>query len=78
MFPFTLQADKTPGKGLSDQEHRLKEYRHEIRETRKQRDVEWLSDRQLLKAIIQTWKEMKNLRQLQGTNNTTLKLQIKK
>ncbi len=62
----------------ADLEHRLNEYRIEIRETRQNRDVELRSDRNLMRNIIATWKQIKSLRQFQDFTNTTVKLQIRK
>jgi len=47
--------------------------------TRKQRDRELESDRVLLRSIINTWKDIKALRQSNsGCTNTSVKLLIRK
>ncbi|XP_024907537.1 coiled-coil and C2 domain-containing protein 2A isoform X3 [Pteropus alecto] len=56
----------------------IKEYKSEIRETRKLRDAEQEKDRALLKTIIKVWKEMKSLREFQRFTNTPLKLVLRK
>jgi hypothetical protein len=63
--------------GLADQEARLREYRGEIRATRRQRDGELAADQQLQRHIAATWKEMKALRTFQNCTNTSLKLTIR-
>uniref|UniRef100_A0A670JNP2 Coiled-coil and C2 domain containing 2A n=1 Tax=Podarcis muralis TaxID=64176 RepID=A0A670JNP2_PODMU len=54
------------------------EYKIEIRQTRRLRDVEQERDRTLLKAIIKVWKEIKSLRDFQKFTNTPLKLYLRK
>ncbi|XP_033015930.1 coiled-coil and C2 domain-containing protein 2A [Lacerta agilis] len=54
------------------------EYKVEIRQTRRLRDVEQERDRTLLKAIIKVWKEIKSLRDFQKFTNTPLKLYLRK
>ena len=49
-----------------------------FRLARKERDQEMSTDRNVMKNIIDTWKEIKNLRQFQGYTNTTVKLKIQK
>ncbi|XP_074177634.1 coiled-coil and C2 domain-containing protein 2A isoform X2 [Rhinolophus sinicus] len=56
----------------------IKEYKSEIRQTRKLRDAEQEKDRILLKTIIKVWKEMKSLREFQRFTNTPLKLVLRK
>ncbi|XP_035874755.1 coiled-coil and C2 domain-containing protein 2A isoform X3 [Phyllostomus discolor] len=56
----------------------INEYKSEIRQTRKLRDVEQEKDRTLLKTIIKVWKEMKSLREFQRFTNTPLKLVLRK
>ena len=73
-----IQADKRNKSGTADQEARLAEYKYEIRQTRRLRDAEMAADRTLLKNIIQTWKDIKALRQFQGCVNTSANLQISK
>ena len=43
-----------------------------------QREQEFRADRNLLKNIIDTWKQIKVLRQFQRCTNTPAKLTIKK
>ncbi|XP_061440487.1 coiled-coil and C2 domain-containing protein 2A isoform X2 [Rhineura floridana] len=54
------------------------EYKLEIRQTRRLRDVEQERDRTLLKAIIKVWKEIKSLRDFQKFTNTPMKLYLRK
>lgn len=49
-----------------------------FRKTRALRDKEEYSDRQLLKNIIHTWKDLKAQRDTQNFNNTPARLQIHK
>ncbi|XP_075400630.1 coiled-coil and C2 domain-containing protein 2A isoform X2 [Tenrec ecaudatus] len=56
----------------------IREYKAEIRQTRKLRDMEQEKDRTLLKTIIRVWKEMKSLREFQRFTNTPLKLVLRK
>ncbi|XP_036083416.1 coiled-coil and C2 domain-containing protein 2A isoform X2 [Rousettus aegyptiacus] len=56
----------------------IKEYKSEIRETRKLRDAEQEKDRMLLKTIVKVWKEMKSLREFQRFTNTPLKLVLRR
>ncbi len=49
-----------------------------LRETRQQRDLELRADRTLMRNIIHTWRQIKDLRTFQQFTNTTVKLQIKK
>ncbi|ESO88285.1 hypothetical protein LOTGIDRAFT_219375 [Lottia gigantea] len=46
------------------------------RHTRTVKDKEEEMDRQLLKNIIHTWKELKSIREFQNYNNTPIKLQV--
>ncbi|VDI43750.1 coiled-coil and C2 domain-containing protein 2A [Mytilus galloprovincialis] len=62
----------------SNYERRLQDYKYEIRKTRALRDKEEYSDRQLLKNIIHTWKDLKAQRDTQNFNNTPARLQIHK
>ncbi|RXM98044.1 Coiled-coil and C2 domain-containing protein 2A [Acipenser ruthenus] len=59
-------------------QHRISEYRFEIRHTRKLRDVEQEKDRTLLKGIVKIWKEIKALRDFQRFTNTPLKLCLRR
>ncbi|KAJ7329422.1 hypothetical protein JRQ81_015596 [Phrynocephalus forsythii] len=56
----------------------ITEYKLEIKETRRLRDIEQEKDRGLLKAIIKVWKEIKSLRDFQKFTNTPLKLYLRK
>ncbi|XP_020662242.2 coiled-coil and C2 domain-containing protein 2A isoform X1 [Pogona vitticeps] len=56
----------------------ITEYKLEIKETRRLRDIEEEKDRGLLKAIIKVWKEIKSLRDFQKFSNTPLKLLLRK
>uniref|UniRef100_X1Z7B6 C2 domain-containing protein n=1 Tax=Capitella teleta TaxID=283909 RepID=X1Z7B6_CAPTE len=73
-----MEGDKNCRVGFETQQKRLQEYNEEIKLTRKLRDAELAADRALLKHIIQTWKEIKSLRQFQNFTNTPVKLVIKK
>ncbi|KAL8612721.1 hypothetical protein ACOMHN_025372 [Nucella lapillus] len=57
-------------------EKRLQDYKFEIRQTRSMRDREEQLDRNLMKNIIRSWKEMRSVRESQRCTNTPLKLQI--
>ncbi|XP_077980820.1 coiled-coil and C2 domain-containing protein 2A-like [Glandiceps talaboti] len=57
---------------------RYQDYKYEIRQTRKLRDTEMNFDRQLLKNILNTWKDIKALRESQGCTNTPVKLSVRK
>ncbi|XP_037397529.1 coiled-coil and C2 domain-containing protein 2A isoform X2 [Pygocentrus nattereri] len=67
------------GEGISHvTQHRIAEYKQEVRHTRQLRDSEQEKDRTLLKSIIKVWKELKALREFQGFTNTPYKLYIRK
>ncbi|KAI8501504.1 Coiled-coil and C2 domain-containing protein 2A [Branchiostoma belcheri] len=70
------------GQGLNptpaEQSGRLREYKNEIRQTRKLRDAEQQADRNLLKNILKVWRDIKALRQLQAFANTSAKLVVRK
>ncbi|XP_078612714.1 coiled-coil and C2 domain-containing protein 2A-like isoform X1 [Branchiostoma floridae x Branchiostoma japonicum] len=70
------------GQGLNpqpaEQTGRLREYKNEIRQTRKLRDAEQQADRNLLKNILKVWRDIKALRQLQAFANTSVKLVVRK
>eukprot|EP00058_Branchiostoma_floridae_P024122 XP_002609612.1 hypothetical protein BRAFLDRAFT_87833 [Branchiostoma floridae] len=70
------------GQGLNpqpaEQSGRLREYKNEIRQTRKLRDAEQQADRNLLKNILKVWRDIKALRQLQAFANTSVKLVVRK
>lgn len=78
------QNAERAGKGKSraisvaDANKRIKEYKDQIRQTRKLRDSEDHSDRNLLKSLLKCWHELKNLREAQGYVNTQLKLVIRR
>ena len=55
---------------------RIRDYRSQIKQTRKRRDLECITDRNLLKQILECWQEMKKLREEQGFVNTSSKLVI--
>nr|XP_032806201.1 coiled-coil and C2 domain-containing protein 2A isoform X2 [Petromyzon marinus] len=57
---------------------RVQEYTNEIRQTRRLNDIELEKDRNLLKSLLKTWKEIKNLREFQKYTNTQLKLYIRR
>ncbi|XP_018588642.1 coiled-coil and C2 domain-containing protein 2A isoform X1 [Scleropages formosus] len=57
---------------------RIAEYRLEVRNTRRLRDVEQEKDRTLLKSTLKVWKEMKALREFQRFTNTAYKLHLRK
>ncbi|XP_077862043.1 coiled-coil and C2 domain-containing protein 2A-like [Saccoglossus kowalevskii] len=63
---------------VEEHQTRLQDYKYEIRQIRKLRDSELQNDRQLLKNILKTWKEMKALRESQGCVNTPCKLTVRK
>ncbi|KAM9677470.1 coiled-coil and C2 domain-containing protein 2A isoform 2-T2 [Trichechus inunguis] len=65
-------------KSLDTAQRAIKEYKSEIRQTRKLRDVEQEKDRTLLKTIIKVWKEIKSLREFQRFTNTPLKLVLRR
>uniref|UniRef100_A0A9L0K9M3 Coiled-coil and C2 domain containing 2A n=1 Tax=Equus asinus TaxID=9793 RepID=A0A9L0K9M3_EQUAS len=73
----SLNPAKTP-KSLDTTRRAINEYKSEIRQTRKLRDIEQEKDRTLLKTIIKVWKEMKSLREFQRFTNTPLKLVLRK
>ncbi|XP_064626685.1 coiled-coil and C2 domain-containing protein 2A-like isoform X3 [Lineus longissimus] len=78
----SIISQRAQGRGGSnaviDQKRRLKDYKSEIRVTRHQRDIEEEEDRNLIKNVIKTWKEIKSLRSFQKCTNTSVKLQIRK
>ncbi|XP_058156738.1 coiled-coil and C2 domain-containing protein 2A isoform X2 [Dasypus novemcinctus] len=67
-----------PHQSLDAAQKVINEYKSEIRQTRKLRDLEQEKDRTLLKTIIKVWKEMKSLREFQRFTNTPLKLVLRK
>ncbi|KAL4635419.1 coiled-coil and C2 domain-containing protein 2A isoform X1 [Arapaima gigas] len=70
-----LHGDRDPNDVM---QQRIAEYRLEIRNTRKLRDVEQEKDRTLLKSILKVWKEIKALREFQRFTNTAYKLHLRK
>uniref|UniRef100_A0A8C6EV66 Coiled-coil and C2 domain containing 2A n=1 Tax=Marmota marmota marmota TaxID=9994 RepID=A0A8C6EV66_MARMA len=71
-------SPETPQQSLDTNQKTIKEYKHEIQQTRKLRDAEQEKDRNLLKTLIKVWKEMKSLREFQRFTNTPLKLVLRK
>ncbi|XP_008590568.1 PREDICTED: coiled-coil and C2 domain-containing protein 2A, partial [Galeopterus variegatus] len=67
-----------PHPSLDTTQKTINEYKSEIWQTRKLRDMEQEKDRALLKTIIKVWKEMKSLREFQRFSNTPLKLVLRK
>ncbi|KAG7277508.1 hypothetical protein CRUP_030670 [Coryphaenoides rupestris] len=59
-------------------QHRISEYKLEVRNTRLLRDRELEKDRTLLRNIVKLWKEIKALRELQRFSNTPYKLYLRK
>ncbi|XP_039607444.1 coiled-coil and C2 domain-containing protein 2A isoform X1 [Polypterus senegalus] len=59
-------------------QHRVEEYKMEIRHTRKLLNLELEKDRMLLKGIIKVWKDIKALREFQRFTNTPLKLRLRR
>ncbi|MBN3307485.1 C2D2A protein, partial [Amia calva] len=59
-------------------QHRIAEYKSEIRHTRKLRDAEQEKDRTLLRNTVKVWKEMKSLREFQRYTNTPYKLYLRR
>ncbi|EDV23074.1 uncharacterized protein TRIADDRAFT_28071 [Trichoplax adhaerens] len=53
---------------------RLKDYKFEVSNVRRMRDSEDYKDRSLIKSMITTWNELKQLREKQGYANTSTKL----
>ncbi|KAM6963078.1 coiled-coil and C2 domain-containing protein 2A [Aplochiton taeniatus] len=67
------------GQGLSpSMQHRISEYKQEVRNTRRLRDGEQEKDRTLLKSIVKVWKEMKALREFQRFISTPFKLYLRR
>lgn len=63
---------------VADTNKRIKEYKDQIRQTRKLRDTEDSSDRELLKSMLKCWHEIKALREAQGYVNTQVKLAVRR
>lgn len=62
---------------LAAVEKRLIEYVSEVRRSTHQRDLTESHERDLMRRIILEWEEIKAVRQLQGYNNTSVKLTVK-
>ena len=58
--------------------NKLNAYRYEIQKTRQERNKEMKTHKILTEKIIETWKEIKDLRTKQQFKNTDIKLIIKK
>ncbi|KAJ7389194.1 Coiled-coil and C2 domain-containing protein 2A, partial [Desmophyllum pertusum] len=69
---------KTRAISVADTNKRIKEYKGQIRQTRKLRDSEDYSDRVLLKNMLKCWREIKALRESQGYVNTQFKLAVRR
>ncbi|XP_072045143.1 coiled-coil and C2 domain-containing protein 2A-like isoform X2 [Amphiura filiformis] len=63
---------------VQEHQHRLQEYKYEIRQTRRLRDYELQHDRQLLLSIIKTWRDIKALREAEECTNTPVRLGVRK
>ncbi|KAE9526974.1 hypothetical protein AGLY_013622 [Aphis glycines] len=61
---------------LENHENRLHRYKTEIKETRAQRLLEGKSDRTLVSNILETWRDLKKLRERQEYIVTSTKLEI--
>uniref|UniRef100_UPI00398E438D coiled-coil and C2 domain-containing protein 2A n=1 Tax=Pristiophorus japonicus TaxID=55135 RepID=UPI00398E438D len=61
----------------STAQHRLVEYKSEIRTTRRMFHMEQEKDRTLLKSLVKVWKDIKSLREFQKFTNTTIKLHLR-
>ena len=57
---------------------KLMAYKYEIQKTRQERNKDMKINKQLVEQIIQTWKELKELRQKNQYRNTDVKLAIRK
>ncbi|XP_078257188.1 coiled-coil and C2 domain-containing protein 2A isoform X3 [Rhinoraja longicauda] len=68
------------GRGVQNPmaQHRLVEYKSEIRATRRMCHMEQEKDRTLLKNIIKVWKDIKSLREFQKFTNTPVKLHLRR
>ncbi|XP_041483934.1 coiled-coil and C2 domain-containing protein 2A-like isoform X2 [Lytechinus variegatus] len=61
-----------------DTMQKVKDYKVEIRQTRRLRDYELQHDRQLMKQILKTWRDIKKLREKDNCINTAVKLSVRK
>ncbi|XP_072921083.1 coiled-coil and C2 domain-containing protein 2A isoform X2 [Hemitrygon akajei] len=59
-------------------QHRLVEYKSEIRATRRMCHMEQEKDRTLIKNIVKVWKDIKSLREFQKFTNTPVKLHLRR
>ena len=75
-----IRADSNDGGALISKTdfNKLTAYQNEIKLTRQQREIEMQQKKMLTEKILQTWKELKNVRNQQQFRNTDLKLVIKK
>ncbi|XP_071964631.1 coiled-coil and C2 domain-containing protein 2A-like isoform X2 [Antedon mediterranea] len=73
---FELKDSELPI--VNELETKVHNYQQEIRQTRKLRDGEMSSDRNLLRNLLHTWKETKALREKQECTNSPIKLTIRK
>lgn len=73
---MNLKPSKILTAAADQLEKRQQEYITELRQTRQQCDIEEKADAELLKGIVQTWKQLKELRQLQGYCSTPAKLKL--
>lgn len=53
-------------------------FENDIKEVRRMRYIEGTLDKQLEKKILMTWKDLVKLRERQGFQNTSVKLNVKK
>ncbi|CAF4260179.1 unnamed protein product, partial [Rotaria sp. Silwood2] len=74
LYEQTKYADSSESKELHD---RLVNYQNELRQARNQRCNEMRLDRDLLKHLLDAWKEIKDIRRGNGYTTTSLKLIIK-
>ncbi|XP_067845649.1 coiled-coil and C2 domain-containing protein 2A isoform X2 [Heptranchias perlo] len=59
-------------------QHRLMEYKSEIRSTRRMCHMEQEKDRTLLKNLVKVWKDIKSLREFQKFTNTPVKMHLRR
>ena len=59
------------------QTRRLETYRTEIKTIRAEKDADSLKERELTRALLKLWKEIRKIRNQQGFSNTFHKLVIK-
>ncbi|XP_071499381.1 coiled-coil and C2 domain-containing protein 2A-like [Diadema antillarum] len=75
MNAYNIGMDQTITEETSRQ---VQDYKTEIRQTRRLRDYELQHDRQLLRGMLKTWREIKKLRETDNCINTPVKLTIRK